>query len=230
MRPTASSAVLALALVGAPSLVSASGDAYEWGGSFDVSDYDTVYWIAQKVDGDYVDPTMNIYIASASSDNEKALEAAEEVAEPLLEAASCTSWTGASTLTPSSSSCFNLVFDTTDFETTYEIDTTGVDYLAIFAEHVPTEFERTTHYLVSSDGDDIEPVHELPEDEQDKVRFTTFFLVHHRFFLHGNSLADVTYLYSSSPAVRPVVPFAPPPPKKITFFSRTVLCSPRPSW
>ena len=46
----------------------------------------------------------------------------------------------------------------------------SVDYVAIWAEHVPTEFEDTTHYLRSTDGDDVEPLHELPEaDEVEKV-------------------------------------------------------------
>ena len=170
MRPTIS-ALLTLALFGEASLVSASGGdhAFEWAGTFDVSDYDSVYWVAQKVDGDYADPTMDIVVMSTTSASEKALEDAEEIADPLLGGDSCTSWTGASALTPSSNSCYNLVFASTAFETIYEIHTAGLDYLAIFAEHFPTAFERTTHYLISSDGDDVEPVHELPHEEENKV-------------------------------------------------------------
>jgi len=187
MRPTIS-VLLTLALFGGASLVSASGGdhAFEWAGTFDVSKYDSVYWVAQKVDGDYADPAMDIVVMSTASDSEKALEDAEEIAEPLLEADSCTSWTGASALTPSSSLCYNLVFASSAFETIYEINTAGVDHLAIFAEHFPTEFERTTHYLISSDGDDVEPVHELPHEEEDKVcarRRTAFSLRLLRSFL-----------------------------------------------
>ena len=45
--------------------------------------------------------------------------------------------------------CYTLTFPTvaaTDFHAA--INTNGVDNLAIFAEHVPTEFERDTHYLM----------------------------------------------------------------------------------
>ena len=35
---------------------------------------------------------------------------------------------------------------------------------------MPVEFEDTTHYLRYTDGTDIEPLHELPEEEEeDKV-------------------------------------------------------------
>ena len=42
------------------------------------------------------------------------------------------------------------------------VDTTGVAHVAFFAEHVPAEFERDTHYFMSTDlATDIEPVNEL---------------------------------------------------------------------
>ena len=57
-------------------------------------------------------------------------------------------------------------------------ETRSVDYLAIYTEHVPTEFEYVTHYLFDgASGVEIEPTHEMPEaDEADKVcgRVCTF--------------------------------------------------------
>ena len=35
--------------------------------------------------------------------------------------------------------------------------------VAFFAEHVPTEFEATAHYLKDSIGEDVEPIDQLPE-------------------------------------------------------------------
>ena len=43
-------------------------------------------------------------------------------------------------------------------------ETRSVDYLAIYTEHVPTEFEYVTHYLFDgASGVEIEPTHEMPE-------------------------------------------------------------------
>ena len=46
----------------------------------------------------------------------------------------------------------------------------SVTFISLYAEHVPTEFEDTTHYLRGIDGTDIEPLHEMPEvPEPEKV-------------------------------------------------------------
>ena len=49
--------------------------------------------------------------------------------------------------------CYTLTFPTATVavpaDLTLTIDTTGVGHVAFFAEHVPTEFERDTHYLMS---------------------------------------------------------------------------------
>merc|ERR1719331_1741968 len=54
-------------------------------------------------------------------------------------------------------SCFNLKVGTGD-DSTFTIVTTGLSGLAVFAQHVPTEFERDAHYLYDSANVDIEPV------------------------------------------------------------------------
>eukprot|EP00440_Ansanella_granifera_P003322 gb/GFBE01003614.1/.p1 GENE.gb/GFBE01003614.1/~~gb/GFBE01003614.1/.p1 ORF type:complete len:365 (+),score=88.99 gb/GFBE01003614.1/:3-1097(+) len=46
------------------------------------------------------------------------------------------------------------------------VDTSSVSAVAFFAEHVPTEFESTAHYLKDREGTDIEPGAELPEKEE----------------------------------------------------------------
>ena len=53
-------------------------------------------------------------------------------------------------------SCFELHVGTGD-DSSYTIDTTGMSGLAVFAQHVPIEFERDQHYLKDSSGTDIEP-------------------------------------------------------------------------
>ena len=173
--------VAALALAGGASLASASSDEWEWAGIFDTSgkgleytaanDLSSVYWVAQKVDGEYADPTMTImFIDAGGATSESKLESYKDTANTLLAADDCTTWIGTTALTPTSSICYKLQFDTSAFESIFEIDVDGVDSLAIFAQHYPTEFERSTHYLISDMGDDVEPVHELPESEQSEVR------------------------------------------------------------
>ena len=78
-------------------------------------------------------------------------------------------------MTESETTCYKLTFNTDTFESMYKIDTTGVNYLAVFAEHFPVEFESTTHYLMDKDGVEVEPLHEYPEeshseDDGKKVR------------------------------------------------------------
>lgn len=147
-------------------------EVFEWGGLFDVKDYNKVFWLAQKVDGGYADETMKIAIITADGDGHEHLEAAETKFETSLE----TTWenngcqettTSSEDMTPSDSVCYKLDFDVTIFESIYTINVTGVNYIAFFAEHVPTEFESTTHYLLTADGDSVEPLHELPESHDD---------------------------------------------------------------
>ena len=63
--------------------------------------------------------------------------------------------------------CYTLTFPTnaaTDFHAT--VDTTGVANVVFFAEHVPTKFERDTHYFMSMDlALDIEPGAQTDPDE-----------------------------------------------------------------
>ena len=159
----------------------AAANEWEWAGIFDTTgkgleytdDLSSVYWVAQKVDGEYADPTMNImFIDAGGSTSESTLKGEKSTARLLAEVnTNCTTRTGIEALAPNSSECYKLEFNDAAFETIFEIDVDGVDSLAIFAQHYPTEFERSTHYLISDMGDDVEPVHELPESEQSKVRF-----------------------------------------------------------
>ena len=69
----------------------------------------------------------------------------------------CTDVNSGDTVTPTASGCFNFLFSGQD-DFTATINTAGVSNLFIFAQHVPTEFERDTHYLLDMADTDIEPV------------------------------------------------------------------------
>merc|ERR1719191_1548234 len=60
-------------------------------------------------------------------------------------------------------SCFELHVGT-GVDSTFTIDTTGLTGLAVYAQHVPIEFERDTHYFYDSSGTDIEPIAEEGSD------------------------------------------------------------------
>ena len=132
--------------------------AYEWAGVFEVSD-NSHTWSMQKVDGAYADPSMRIVIFPTSTPNEEAIHASEEDAETMIEGESCTVVEDGESITSiaAEGSCFELHVGTGD-DSTYTIDTTGLTGISVFAQHVPTEFERDQHYLKDSAGADIEPV------------------------------------------------------------------------
>jgi len=79
---------------------------------------------------------------------------------------SCTTVYSGDTMTPTTAGvCYKLSFDQDSSDSTYTIDTTGVDGIVFAAEHLPTEFEDDTHYLYcNSCGDDdsmfTEPVYQ----------------------------------------------------------------------
>jgi len=120
--------------------------------------------VAQKVDGAYADDHMKFVVMTTTSDSEDDLEDTEAYADALLESGTCTEVdVGDAAITPAMA-CYELHFDTSVDTSTYDIDVTGVDYIAIFTEHDPSEFEADTHYLLTAAGTDVEAAHTLPED------------------------------------------------------------------
>merc|ERR1719484_529597 len=94
--------------------------------------------------GDYADPAMKIVVMGATDGTMAALEALEGGATTALEDASCaTVAAGGSVATDGT--CQQLTFDAAAAETTFTMAADG--YVAIFAEHVPIEFEHDKHYL-----------------------------------------------------------------------------------
>jgi zinc transporter ZupT len=138
----------------------------EWAGIFDTPE-DSYIWIAQKVDGDYVDPTMKLAVIGVDAASEEDLESIEPVGEIAMDQ-DCVPLNHGETLVPSAGMCYLLTFDTSRWETTFPIDASGTDAIAFFAQHLPTEFEEDTHYLkLVPSGEDIEPVAEEAGDHDD---------------------------------------------------------------
>lgn len=134
---------------------------YEWAGIFE-TDGDNFVWLAQKVDGKYVDPGMKLAALPASEASKKKLDALATEGEHSLEE-TCTELHAGETIVPKEHACYQLHFDEAMPTSIFKVDASGSKAIAFFAEHVPTEFERDAHYFKDTDGADVEPAAELPE-------------------------------------------------------------------
>ena len=140
---------------------------YEWGGAFPTAD-NAYKWVAQAVDGAYADPAMKLVVFDVHAADKAHLLELAETAKTLI-AGTCTavSTQGNIPKPTEAGACYTLIFPTdatSDFHAT--INTLGVANLAFFAEHVPTEFERDTHYFMSTDpATEIEPAAETDPEE-----------------------------------------------------------------
>jgi len=131
--------------------------AFEWAGVFSINDASHT-WSMQKVDGDYADQTMRLVLMPTSTPDEETMHSLEDGVEDLIEGDCPVVEDGeAMQSIQSAGSCFELHVGTGD-DSAFTIDTSGISGLAIFAQHVPTEFERDQHYLKDSTGEDIEPI------------------------------------------------------------------------
>lgn len=133
------------------------GDEFEWAGVFEMND-DSHTWSMQKVDGDYADPTMWLVLIPTDTPDEGTMHALESGVDALVDAG-CTVVEDGESMSSiaADGTCFELHVGTGD-DSTFTIDTAGITGMAMYAQHVPTEFERDQHYLKDSAGEDIEPV------------------------------------------------------------------------
>lgn len=152
------------------------GLGYEWGGIFETPE-STYVWTAQAVDGAYADPHMKMVVLPATAKTESELKSLETDVLHVFEGP-CVEVEAGGTITPGKT-CYDLHFNTShtgldvinydgvplkmcyDLDTYYIIATPNINHVAIFTEHVPTEFERSQHYLKDKAGRDIEPAAEL---------------------------------------------------------------------
>jgi UTP--glucose-1-phosphate uridylyltransferase len=148
--------------------VAAGQDAFEWAGIFSTP-LNVYTWTAQKTNRqdstfDYVDPEMKLVVFPVTTADEASLHALEVQGNQTIQSACSRMYTG-DTITCSTASgcCYNLVFDQDAWQTLYPLNTTGIDGIAFFAQHFPTEFENDAHYLKDPQNEDIEPVAEIPE-------------------------------------------------------------------
>ena len=113
---------------------------------------------------DYADPAMKIVVievpapaSDSEADRTARMEGAEADATTALEAASCAAVTAGGSVA-TDGTCQQLTFDASAAETTFTITVSAAKHYAIFAEHVPIEFEEDKHYIQDSKDVDVEPL------------------------------------------------------------------------
>jgi UTP--glucose-1-phosphate uridylyltransferase len=137
---------------------------YEWAGVFAVPE-NTYMWTAQKAaaGNTYADAAMKIAVLPLSSGSASALQSVNAQGRSAVQYTNCPNLNVADVITPQVNRCYNMVFKQNWWQSLYTIDATGHSYVAIFAQHVPTEFEKTAHYLKDDHGEDVEPLAQLPD-------------------------------------------------------------------
>jgi hypothetical protein len=153
-------------LAAAPLLAAAQH--FEWAGVFSLDGaVSPSKWSMQAADatdaGTYPDQTMKIVIIPTTTPDAATLKSLESNANALV-AGTCTAVADTTSMTPAADgSCFTLTVGS-GVDSEFDIVTTGLTLtgVAVFAEHVPIEFERDRHYFYDSATTpmDIEPIAE----------------------------------------------------------------------
>ncbi len=129
----------------------------EWKEAFRLADTSHT-WIMQKKGGAYADPTMWLVLIPTANPTKNEVAKLEPAADALAKGACATMNPGSTMVPAAAGSCFTLAVDNSKDDSTWTIDTTGLAGVLMYAQHVPTEFERDRHYFQNSLGGDIEPV------------------------------------------------------------------------
>ncbi len=142
---------------------------FEWSGVFSLTGMTSPSkWSMQaSADGNYPDPSMMVVIIPTTTPDEATMNTLESDAVGLLGlfGASCEDVAAGGSITPvDGGACYTLIASTTDADTEYDIVTTGLTGVAVYAQHIPIEFERDRHYFYDGAGTDIEPDAESEHD------------------------------------------------------------------
>jgi len=104
---------------------------------------------------------MKLVIMEASGSAQPDLDGLMPIGRQLLNGSACIDLPAGGTITPSSTGvCYDLVFAQDVWQSIFRVDTSSANHVVFLAQHVPTEFEASAHYLKDESGADIEPVAE----------------------------------------------------------------------
>ena len=132
---------------------------FEWAGVFAVSQPTSTWLMQAGTDGTYADESMRLVLFPTDTPDDETMDSLKEQADALI-VGDCTVVEDGETMAPAAEgSCFELHVGT-GTDSTYSMVTAGLSGIAIYAQHVPTEFERDAHYLYDATGD-LEAVAEV---------------------------------------------------------------------
>jgi len=110
----------------------------------------------------YADPSMRLAVLGPSSSSASTLSSLLPLGREALNRSDCTSLPNGGTMIVSATiRCYELTFAEDVWQSLFVVNATGAARVAFFAQHVPTKFENTAHYLKDSVGGDVEPVAEV---------------------------------------------------------------------
>ncbi|CAE7504943.1 nipblb [Symbiodinium pilosum] len=110
------------------------GSGFEWAGIFETPEANYL-WTAQKVNGDYADPAMKLVALPATTVSQQALHDMETQGKEAMELI-CTPVQAGSTITPAASTCYELQFQATAWQSLFNVDASAVAGIAFFAQHL----------------------------------------------------------------------------------------------
>lgn len=143
------------------------GPDWEWKGTFDTPLAQYV-WTAQSKEYAYADPKKKMVVLPSPSSSCSDLESLTAKATAAFET-TCIEVPEGGDITVKEGVCYDLTFDENKHTSFFNLLTDGWPHIAFFVEHFPIEFERTRHYFQAPDGEDIEPVCQMPDPSADKV-------------------------------------------------------------
>ena len=138
-------------------------EAFEWYGAFTL-DAGIYTWSFAKVDGKYADPSIRILVRKISDTDSETIAQEISFAKENMGADAITRGPGDEVFV--SEVPFELVFDQDLEVNVFHVAIAEAGTHLFFTEHMPWEFEADSHYFKDSEGQDIEPLVQQPEEDE----------------------------------------------------------------
>merc|ERR1712178_213472 len=146
----------------------AESAAFEWAGVFSLDGRTSpCKWSMQAGDdGQYPDPSMAVVIIPTNTPDDATMDSLASDAVGLLGlfGTSCVEVADGGMMIPAAGGSCYILNVGTGADTEFDIDTVGIDGVAVYAQHIPIEFERDRHYFYDAVATDIEPIAESDHD------------------------------------------------------------------
>tara|TARA_B100000900_G_scaffold168117_1_gene142813 strand:+ start:343 stop:2190 length:1848 start_codon:yes stop_codon:yes gene_type:complete len=177
---------------------------FEWAGTFEL-EKGNYTWSFAKVDGEYADPAMKMVILQSSD-----IEKSEELASKLLESNDSINKSNNDVLVVNEKA-YTLNFDQTKDKTIFNLEIKKTGKYTFFTEHMPFEFEADEHFLKDVSRSDIEPIAQVPNEEEGH---------HHHHHDHGHGSLDPHVWHDPNNVIKMINVISKNIKKDISLFNR----------